>query len=130
MELDLDFNAYANARAHYEKRKQHMVKQQKTVNANEKALKAAEKKAQHQLSQVRTKTAIQHVRKPHWFEKFNWFVTSENYLVISGRDAQQNELIVKRYLKKGVCCCSMVTSLCWPADLSWCLPPQYELHND
>ena len=103
VELDLDFNAYSNARAHYEKRKQHMVKQQKTVDANEKALKAAEKKAQQQLSQVRTKTAIQHVRKPHWFEKFNWFVTSENYLVISGRDAQQNELIVKRYLKKGVC---------------------------
>ena len=104
VELDLDFNAYANARAHYEKRKQHMVKQQKTVDANEKALKAAEKKAQHQLSQVRTKTAIQHVRKRHWFEKFNWFVTSENYLVISGRDAQQNELIVKRYLKKGLPC--------------------------
>ena len=110
MELDLDFNAYANARAHYEKRKQHMVKQQKTVDANEKALKAAEKKAQQQLSQVRTKTAIQHVRKPHWFEKFNWFVSSENYLVISGRDAQQNELIVKRYLKKGQCYCFSVTS--------------------
>ena len=99
VELDLDFNAYANARAHYEKRKQHMVKQQKTVDANEKALKAAEKRAQQQLSQVRTKSAIQHVRKPLWFEKFNWFVSSENYLVISGRDAQQNELIVKRYLK-------------------------------
>jgi len=107
VELDLDFNAYANARIHYEKRKQHIVKHQKTVDANEKALKAAEKKAlkaaekkaQQQLSQVRTKTAIQHVRKPLWFEKFNWFVTSENYLVISGRDAQQNELIVKRYLK-------------------------------
>lgn len=103
VELDLDFNAYANARAHYEKRKQHMVKQQKTVDANEKALKAAEKKAQQQLSQVRSKQAIQHVRKPHWFEKFNWFVTSENYLVISGRDAQQNELIVKRYLRWVLC---------------------------
>jgi hypothetical protein len=35
------------------------------------------------------------VRKPHWFERFHWFISSENYLVISGRDAQQNELIVK-----------------------------------
>lgn len=25
----------------------------------------------------------------------------QNYVVISGRDAQQNELIVKRYLRKG-----------------------------
>eukprot|EP00798_Chlamydomonas_sp_ICE-L_P022483 gene22483-29609_t len=39
--------------------------------------------------------------KQHWFERFNWFVSSENYLIISGRDAQQNELIVKRYFKKG-----------------------------
>ena len=99
VELDLDLNAYANAQTHHDKRKQHIVKQQKTVDANEKALKAAEKKAQQQLSQVRSKTAIQHVRKPHWFEKFNWFITSENYLVISGRDTQQNEIILKRSLK-------------------------------
>lgn len=44
--------------------------------------------------------AVQQLRKPAWFEKFNWFVTSENYLVVSGRDAQQNELLVKRYLRK------------------------------
>ncbi|VDN18753.1 unnamed protein product [Gongylonema pulchrum] len=36
-----------------------------------------------------------------WFEKFLWFVSSENYLVIGGRDAQQNELLVKRYLRPG-----------------------------
>jgi len=41
------------------------------------------------------------MRKVHWFEKFNWFISSENYLVISGRDAQQNEMIVKRYMSKG-----------------------------
>ena len=45
-------------------------------------------------------TAAQTLRKPHWFEKFYWFVTSENHLVLSGRDAQQNELLVKRYLRK------------------------------
>eukprot|EP00891_Asterochloris_glomerata_P005087 jgi/Astpho2/5087/fgenesh1_pg.00072_%23_10_t len=101
VEVDLDQNAYANARLHYGKRKQHLIKQQKTLDANEKAFQAAEKKAQAQLSQVRTATAAQHLRKSHWFEKFNWFVTSENYLVISGRDAQQNELVVKRYMRKG-----------------------------
>ena len=36
-----------------------------------------------------------------WFEKFYWFITSENYLVISGRDAQQNEVIVKKYMRTG-----------------------------
>lgn len=43
---------------------------------------------------------LQVVRKPAWFERFHWFISSENYLVISGRDAQQNELIVKKYFRK------------------------------
>jgi hypothetical protein len=29
------------------------------------------------------------------------FITSENYLVLAGRDAQQNDLLVKRYLRTG-----------------------------
>ena len=40
-------------------------------------------------------------RKPFWFERFHWFVTSENLLVVAGRDAQQNELLVKRHLGRG-----------------------------
>lgn len=51
--------------------------------------------------QEKTVANISHMRKVHWFEKFNWFISSENYLVISGRDAQQNEMIVKRYMSKG-----------------------------
>jgi predicted ribosome quality control (RQC) complex YloA/Tae2 family protein len=40
------------------------------------------------------------VRKVFWFEKFIWFITSENYLVIGGRNMQQNEALVKRYMDK------------------------------
>lgn len=36
------------------------------------------------------------------FEKFLWFISSENYLVIGGRDQQQNELVVKRHLEQGL----------------------------
>ena len=35
------------------------------------------------------------------FEKFFWFISSENFLVIGGRDQQQNEIIVKRHFKPG-----------------------------
>ena len=34
----------------------------------------------------------------HRFEKFYWFISSDNYLIIGGRDQQQNELVVKKYL--------------------------------
>lgn len=36
----------------------------------------------------------------HWFEKFNWFITSEGFLVLSGKDAQQNDLLFRRYLRE------------------------------
>ncbi|KAJ0980565.1 hypothetical protein J5N97_008820 [Dioscorea zingiberensis] len=101
VEIDLALSAHANARRWFELKKKQEIKQEKTVTAHEKAFKAAEKKTRFQLAQEKTVAAISHIRKVHWFEKFNWFISSENYLVISGRDAQQNEMIVKRYMSKG-----------------------------
>ncbi|XP_068662040.1 uncharacterized protein [Aristolochia californica] len=101
VEVDLALSAHANARRWYEMKKRQESKQEKTTTAHEKAFKAAERKTRLQLSQEKTVAAITHMRKVHWFEKFNWFISSENYLVISGRDAQQNEMIVKRYMSKG-----------------------------
>jgi predicted ribosome quality control (RQC) complex YloA/Tae2 family protein len=40
-------------------------------------------------------------KKPFWFEKFRWFVSSEGAVVIAGRDAPSNDLIVRRNLKAG-----------------------------
>ncbi|PON64888.1 Zinc finger, CCHC-type [Parasponia andersonii] len=101
VEVDLALSAHANARRWYELKKKQESKQEKTVTAHEKAFKAAERKTRLQLSQEKTVATISHMRRVHWFEKFNWFISSENYLVISGRDAQQNEMIVKRYMSKG-----------------------------
>jgi predicted ribosome quality control (RQC) complex YloA/Tae2 family protein len=42
---------------------------------------------------TRTKT-----KGPHWFERYRWFLSSEGILVIGGRDAPTNDLIVRRYL--------------------------------
>lgn len=101
VEVDLALSAHANARRWYELKKKQGSKQEKTITAHEKAFKAAEKKTRLQVLQEKTVATISHMRKVHWFEKFNWFISSENYLVISGRDAQQNEMIVKRYMSKG-----------------------------
>jgi len=38
--------------------------------------------------------------KQKWFEQFRWFISSDGFLVIGGRDAQSNEDIVKKYLEK------------------------------
>ncbi|MDD1657793.1 MAG: NFACT family protein [Methanomicrobiales archaeon] len=39
--------------------------------------------------------------KPRWFHRFRWFETSDGTLVVGGRDAGQNEELVKRYLEGG-----------------------------
>ena len=101
VDLDIYLTAFANARKYYEVKKLSAIKQEKTLAHASKAFKSAEKKIRQQLQEVKITTSIQRARKPYWFEKFMWFITSENYLVIAGRDAQQNEMIVKRYMKKG-----------------------------
>ena len=40
-------------------------------------------------------------RKPHWFERFRWFLSSEGAIVIGGKDASSNDVMVRRNLKDG-----------------------------
>ncbi|KAK3092818.1 hypothetical protein FSP39_007530 [Pinctada imbricata] len=101
IDIDLSLSAYSNSRKYFEKKKQAAKKEQKTLDASAKALKSAEKKTRETLKEVATAASINKARKTYWFEKFLWFITSENFLVIGGRDQQQNELIVKKYLRPG-----------------------------
>uniref|UniRef100_A0A8C1KFX9 Ribosome quality control complex subunit NEMF n=1 Tax=Cyprinus carpio TaxID=7962 RepID=A0A8C1KFX9_CYPCA len=101
VDVDLNLSAYANAKKYYDSKRSAAKKEQKTVEAAQKAFKSAEKKTKQTLKEVQTVTSIQKARKVYWFEKFLWFVSSENYLTIAGRDQQQNEMIVKRYLRAG-----------------------------
>ncbi len=39
-------------------------------------------------------------RKRKWFEKFRWFHSSDGFLVVGGRDATTNEILIKRYTEK------------------------------
>jgi len=97
-------SAHGNARnmfAHYRALKE---KEEKTIEASTMALKAAEAKAKQQLAEAQKKKqriTVLPPRKVYWFEKFAWFITSDNYLVVAGKDAQQNEQLVKRYLRPG-----------------------------
>lgn len=39
------------------------------------------------------------MKKRYWFEKFKWFISSDDYLVLAGRDSIQNEILVKRHME-------------------------------
>ncbi len=38
-------------------------------------------------------------REEKWYERFRWFHTSDGFLVIGGRNADQNEELVKKYME-------------------------------
>ncbi|CAK4521164.1 unnamed protein product [Aphanomyces euteiches] len=99
--IDLSLSALANARELYSKKKLASKKAQKAIEATDKAIEQAAKKhdKKQQQQQLQRKTMYQR-RKTLWFEKFHWFITREKYLVLAGKDAQQNETLVKRYLRK------------------------------
>lgn len=99
VEIDLDLTAQANARKYFVQKKTAAVKERKTVESGSVALKSAEKKTKQHLKEMSKIATINKARKVYWFEKFFWFISSENILVIGGKDAQQNELLVKRYMK-------------------------------
>lgn len=100
VDIDIDLTAYGNARKYYDHRKDAAKKEQKTLDHTEKIYKNVERKVKQELKETTIKTTIVMAKKTLWFEKFFWFISSEGYLVIAGRDAQQNEMIVKRYLTK------------------------------
>ncbi|KAG8041494.1 hypothetical protein G9C98_002787 [Cotesia typhae] len=101
VDIDLAQTAYGNALKYFDQKRSAAKKHQKTIESQGKALKSAERKTKQTLKEVQAIHSINKVRKVYWFEKFYWFITSENYLVIGGRDMQQNELIVKKYLRAG-----------------------------
>lgn len=103
VDIDLALSAWANAREYYEQKKHAASKEEKTLQASARALKSATQKIEADLkkSLKQEKAVLRPVRKHLWFEKFIYFISSDGYLVIGGKDAQQTDLIYKRYLKKG-----------------------------
>jgi len=97
-------SAYGNARTMFAQYRASKEKEEKTMEASTVALKAAEAKAKQQLAEAqkqKQRVQVMPQRKVYWFEKFAWFITSDNYLVVAGKDAQQNEQLVKKYLRPG-----------------------------
>ncbi|QDS71842.1 hypothetical protein FKW77_009890 [Venturia effusa] len=103
IDIDLSLTPWANASQYYEQKKTAAVKEEKTLQASTKALKSAEQKITLDLKKGLKveKDVLRPVRKAIWFEKFHYFISSDGYLVLGGKDAQQNEILYRRYLKKG-----------------------------
>ncbi|KAH6894155.1 hypothetical protein B0T10DRAFT_240201 [Thelonectria olida] len=103
VDINLTLTPWGNAREYYDQKKTAAVKEEKTQQQATRALKSTEQKIAEDLKKgLKQEKALLHpIRKPMWFEKFTWFISSDGYLVIGGKDAQQNEIVYKKYLRKG-----------------------------
>ncbi|KAJ1966343.1 hypothetical protein GGI12_000123, partial [Dipsacomyces acuminosporus] len=101
VQVDIFQSAFANAQRYYNSRRQAGVKHAKTLAVSTQALQSAEQKIKADLKATKITSSVSQLRKPFWFEKFSWFISSDGYLVLAGHDMQQNELLVKKYLRPG-----------------------------
>ncbi len=96
--LDLKKNAIENANYIYQKAKKATKKR---IGA-EKAAENTKKKLEIQLEkheEVEARKAILVKRpKQKWYEKYRWYISTDNFLIVGGRDASSNEVIVKKHM--------------------------------
>ena len=96
--LDIRKTVPQNAQEYYEKVKKFTKKRDGAIRAIEDTKKAMEKKAAAKAAKAGRK--LQASRKKHWYDRFRWFVSSDGFLIVGGRDADTNEEIFKKYMEK------------------------------
>ena len=96
MKIRLDWrkSAQENAASYFQLAKELAKKEEgakKAIGETKKGMEAAGK--EHELA-VSSKESPKMKRKKEWFEKYRWFYTSGGKLVVAGRDAKQNDMLV------------------------------------
>ena len=102
IEIDLNKSVDENAGRYFDIAK----KSRKKVEGARKAIEESRKKLE-QLQKEEDKFREQEEvkrqkkeRKQEWYEKFHWFISSEGYLCIGGKDATSNEVAIKKHVDK------------------------------
>jgi len=102
--LDPRQPASANANRYYEKSKKARQKISGAKKALEETLAKIEKLENEKgrfMEEFREKIPEKkEIRKKEWFEKFRWFRSSDDFLVVGGKDATTNEILIKKHTEK------------------------------
>ena len=88
----------ATASQYYDKAKESEKKIESAEEALEKTRKELESLEKEEIDTEEVLEDKTQKRKKQWFEKYRWFYSSEDYLVLCGRDAQTNDMLVKKHM--------------------------------
>src|SRR5690606_4993781 len=101
LNLDPRLSLPENAETYYNRGKKAKRKIPGVKMAIERTRRDLEKvKAKGEIALERVKIPQRRVKRElKWFEKMRWFLSSQGHLVVGGRDATTNDLVVKRHLE-------------------------------
>ncbi len=95
--LDIRKSVEENAAEYFEKGK----KEKKKIEGTRKIISEYERKLiASEAESEKKQAAVQKRRKQEWYEKFRWFLSSDGFLVVGGRDATTNEILIKKHADK------------------------------
>ena len=91
-----------NAALFYESAKKAKAKIKGAEDAMKKTLLEIEKsklQKENEMTKAASKTTKAPAVKKHWFDSFRWFKTSGDFLVVAGKDAVSNEVLIKKHME-------------------------------
>jgi len=101
IEIDLNKSVEENAGVYFDKAKKAKKKLKGALEALEESKKKLSKLEKEEEKFVEEEKKVKKEKKREWYEKFHWFISSEGFLCIGGKDATSNEIIVKKHAEKG-----------------------------
>ena len=99
--LDIKKTAAQNADFYYKKSKKardKIVGVEKAIVETEAKIRGIKEDGKKSIIVEDGKPKKRVKRKKEWYEKFRWFVSSYSFLVLGGRDATSNEVLVKKHM--------------------------------
>ncbi|MEW5748609.1 MAG: ribosome rescue protein RqcH [Candidatus Thermoplasmatota archaeon] len=97
--LDTKGTVESNAEARYEDGKKARRKLEGVLRVVEETRAGVDSIARKEAER-RERKAVRPTKR-FWFEKFRWFISSEGAVVLGGKDAKSNDLLVKKHLEPG-----------------------------
>jgi predicted ribosome quality control (RQC) complex YloA/Tae2 family protein len=94
--VDLRLGVPDNAKNYYE----HAKKQKGRIPGMRKAIDETKKRLASVGAEVPEKPQIRKRVQRKWYEKYRWFFSSDGFLVLGGKDATTNEMLVKKHLEQ------------------------------
>ena len=101
LELDVKGSVESNAQRYYEGAKRARKKLEGVIAALENAKKEISEQERGIAKAEAPSRATREPTKKFWFERFRWFISSEGAIVLGGKDAKSNDMLVKKHLEPG-----------------------------